>query len=1081
MNNIVADLQQRAAKQPDALLYTFLDGAGRVLESYTYRQFHQRTNFAAAALLASGRVNSGDRVLLVYPPGLDFIVAFFACVKLGAVPVPVPPPDASGLAGGIERLAHVAADAGAAIALTNDSYLRQFQRLVARSPEAAMWLRVAPLDALQWISTTAFAGALDDFASRFSPLLFLQYTSGSTQSPRGVMVSHDNVWHNCWATLTHQPIGVSWLPHYHDMGLIGYYPFIMITGGSVYGFAGAHFLKRPLLWLETITRFKGTISSAPNFAFEFCLREDKVPAHKLAGLDLRSLCCMMNASEPVRASTYRRFLERFGPCGLSPKSSVVFYGLAENTLSATGNGRVELIVNTSLLEQNQLRIEPLRPDYHNQSALVSCGRPLAGVDVRIVNPQTSLGVGEHCIGEIWIGGESKTQGYWNHPVDNPGLFEARIDGQPDSAGYLRSGDVGFLHDGELFICGRLKDVVIIGGRNYYPTDIEAVVERAAATVRQGCVAAFGIRRQDGEGIAVIAEARRPNDLPDLEAICQAVRKHCHVDLDVLAIVPHGAVVKTSSGKIARQACRQQWESGALPILASRVRAERSGLEVPLQELLDRFDVDDSDERTLADLGVDSLTLVELSLHLERIWSTQQAQHRPLRDQPDDAIFDLRILQATTMGELRLFLEEYAAAGVVPELARDLYLARQNEIDRDEVRLMRQDARLPPDVQPRPARIASGARVLLTGATGFLGSFLLEALLRLTDYEIVTLVRAADAEHAATRVEAALRRTGLLDEPLRQSFRRRVRALNGDLSLPQLGLSHEQWQQLDDSVSGIYHCGAEVDYVKPYEQLRGVNGVATLALLRLASSARPKVFHFVSTTFMFGFVGREVCLETDANADMAGLNFGYSQTKWVAEQLVIDAVSRGLSARIYRPSLVSASREGRYVRGDLTARILSYMIQHRLSVDSVNQFSLLPVDVCANNIVALSCLPEPQPTTFHLTADDYYTMQAVCSAINARFGYPFEYVSLDQFIEHMNQHCTRHDLLFPLLAFFNQNHRRIEAMRDKRYDNRQYRQARQSVERAIPEPPLEETVARIVSFLQFESLVPAPPLGSVSAV
>jgi thioester reductase-like protein len=233
--------------------------------------------------------------------------------------------------------------------------------------------------------------------------------------------------------------------------------------------------------------------------------------------------------------------------------------------------------------------------------------------------------------------------------------------------------------------------------------------------------------------------------------------------------------------------------------------------------------------------------------------------------------------------------------------------------------------------------------------------------------------------------------------------------------------------------------------------------------------------------MFGFVARALCEESDANAEMAGLNFGYSQSKWVAEQLVLDAVARGLSGRIYRPSLISASRHGRYVRGDLTARILSYMIRHGLSVDSANQFSLLPVDVCANNIVALSCLPEPAPTTVHLTADDYYTMQHVCTTINQHYGYAFEYISLEQFIAHMNRHCTRQDLLFPLMAFFNQNHRSIDAMRAKRYDNRQYRQARERATLTMGEPPLDDTVGRIVTFLLDESLVPAPPARSVSAV
>jgi thioester reductase-like protein len=232
--------------------------------------------------------------------------------------------------------------------------------------------------------------------------------------------------------------------------------------------------------------------------------------------------------------------------------------------------------------------------------------------------------------------------------------------------------------------------------------------------------------------------------------------------------------------------------------------------------------------------------------------------------------------------------------------------------------------------------------------------------------------------------------------------------------------------------------------------------------------------------MFGFVARETCGEYDSNVEMEGLNFGYSQSKWVAEQLVLEAMARGLSATIYRPSLISASRTGRYAKGDLMARVFAYMIRHSLSVDTANQLSLLPVDICANNIVALSQLAGSMGTTFHLTADSYYTLQDACKAISAAHGYPFEYIGLEPFIGHMNAHCTKHDLLFPLIAFFNQNFRRILAMRDKRYDNRQYREARAAAPATLPEPPLGTVVSGIVDFLQTEHLVP-PPARSLSAI
>jgi thioester reductase-like protein len=1087
MENLANDLGRFAASQPDAVLYSFLDGAGRIVESYTYQRFHERTNFLAAALLADGRIATGDRVLLVYAPGLEFIVAFFACAKMGAIPVPVPPPSATGLAGGLERLSHVAADCGAAVALTSDSYLAQLEKFKGRSQDAVTWLDEGPLAAIDWVSTSALDGALADFDVRTSPLLFLQYTSGSTQSPRGVMVTHANVRHNSRATMTHRPVAVSWMPQYHVMGLIGYYLYVLLTGGCTYGFAANHFLKRPILWIETIAKYRGTITSAPNFAFEYCLRDDKLPESLLEGIDLSSMLVMMNASEPVRAMTYRRFLDRFAPYGLAPTSSVVFYGLAENTLSVTGNGRRHVTVNTALLEQNHLRLEEPRPDLVNQSLIASCGRPLFGVEVRIVDPAASVPLGEGGIGEIWIAGGSKAAGYWNNRALTGQLFEARVDdaGEAASGEFLRTGDVGFFHEEELFICGRLKDVVIVGGKNYYPADIEAVIERASPKVRFGCVAAFGVDQQDdGEGIVVLAEAHRANDLPDLDEIARAVRRHCHVELALLAVVPHGTIIKTSSGKIARQACRRAWESGAFPVITSRVPPPRAAGSSPIEQLLDRFDAEEADDRrTLADLGVDSLTLVELSLRLERLWKEAHPSHD--HDQrTDDALFDLRVLQAATLGELRAFVQEFAGGGsqAIPVEARGLYLARQAEIDAQQLQQMQADARLSLDLAaPRdPAPNHPNSPVLLTGATGFLGSFLLEALLRLTDRDIIVIARGDDDAHARGRIESALHRTGLLDASLSERFASRVKARRGDLRLARLGLDEGVWRELGETLSGVYHCGAEVDYVKPYEQLRDVNVSSTRALLELVAASRGARLHYISTTFMFGFVARAICGEADCNAEMEGLNFGYSQSKWVAEQLVLDAMARDVQATIYRPSLISASRTGRYAKGDLMARVFAYMIRHGLSVDTANQVSLLPADVCANNIVALSQMAASAGRSFHLTADNYYTMQDACQAITATHGYAFEYIGLEPFIAHMNAHCTKHDLLYPLMAFFNQNFRRILSMRDKRYDNRLYREARARTTATQPEPPLDAVVGGIVEFLQTEHLVP-PPVRSVRAI
>jgi thioester reductase-like protein len=1076
MTSVVSHLVARARDYPDKLFSAFLDGSGQVTESYTYRKINERSNYIAQQLQELGKIRFNQPVLLVYNPGLDFIITFFACAKVGALPVPVAPPDASGFIGGATRLALIMRDCGATVALTHSPYVTQLTRIRERSAEAAACLNSAPLCDLDWVATDTIVGERTTaVVARPNHLFFLQYTSGSTQFPRGVMVTHANVIHNQAAALTHMPVGVSWLPHYHDMGLIGNYLFMLITGGSLYAFSSANFLRRPLLWLETITKYRSTITSAPNYAYEYCLREDKVPSKVLRSLDLRSMRVMMNAAEPVRSSTYERFLNRFAPCGLSPRASVVFYGLAESTLAVTGYGRAIVTVNAGAMDQQLLRVEAPRPDGRNQRRLMSCGAPLEGVEVRIVDPQTCVAVSETGIGEVWVGGSSKTEGYYGKEALNEEIFRATLADEPGQE-YLRTGDLGFLHDGELFICGRLKDLIIIGGRNFYPNDIEAIVERCSPKVRQGCVVAFAVDNGgNGEAIAILVEAEKTNDFPDLEQISRDVAKYCQVEASLVAIVRHGAIVKTSSGKVARLECRRRWLAGDITALAIRNQAPSPQRERLVDDLLARFDA--YPDTTLAELGVDSLTLVEVSVELEAAMKTAASVDDPTLA----SVFDLRLLQTATIKELRSALRRFGSTRKLPKSATRDLARRLQKIERAELRQMRRDTQLDASIRVNSEVVHSDGPLLLTGATGFFGAFVLDALLRLTDRPIVAIARAKDSDHARARIEAALQRAGLDTASALAGLDSRLTALAGGLAHPWLGLAETEWHALARQVSAVYHCAAEVDYVQPYDNLRASNVVGTEEIVRFCSTGPTKPLHLASSTFIFGFVAREICWEEDCNAEVAGLNFGYAQSKWVGEQIALAAARRGLPVTIYRPSLITASRDGAYVRHDLIARILAYMIRHGLSISTPNQVSFLPVDVCANNFVALSLSPAPSPTTFHLTAGDYYTMEKVCRLIERDFGYPFRYVTLPQIIDHMNEHCGKDDPLYPLLAFFNNNYHRIDAMRDKRYDNRNYRTACSQTATALPEPPLDEIVASIVTFLRREKMIGPPPAAMVETV
>ena len=1055
MKTLTECLETGVRSVPDRPLFTFLDRALRPVGAYTWRGFHHRTNGLARVLVDDLGVEAGEPILLVYPPGLEMIAAFVACVKIGAVPVPVPPPAGSTSAVAAERLTLICGDAGAKRGLTDSSLLAG----------------LAEVDAVSWADTTGLRQPLAHFESRERELLFLQYTSGSTQAPRGVMVTHSNVLANS-ALLDHTPVTVSWLPHFHDLGLIGSYLFPLIRGGSAVHFSPADFLRRPLSWLEAISRFGATSTAAPNFAFEYCLRPDKISDEEIATLNLSTMRLMINGSEPVRLHTMERFLARFGPAGLPPESLVACYGLAENTLCVSSRGRVHVRVSHTLLERHELRIVRDCSSDHNTVALASCGRPMSGVDVRIVNAEQRREAASGEIGEIWIGGRSKARGYWNHPELTDEIFHARLQDEPGEARFLRTGDIGFFDEGELYVCGRVKDMITVRGLNVYPSDVEAIVERSLATPARVVVFGSGRIAQEDEGLVILMESRPGDPRPDLLAVYRKVRTHLHVPILAMACVAKGSLATTSSGKISRSRSRVRWRAGSMRELGrfAPPAMDPGGVCVAdkVQELLDL--AGGAGDLTIEDLGLDSLELVTLSLALEEF----------LRNTPGaaalaDEVFDLRTLQSVTIGNLRRIVNDPdAVSNNGPGLAVLYRRAALSAAEHDGW-AMRADAVLSPDTRPGAGRSWPLGRregvVVLTGATGFLGAHLLDALLRLTSQKVVVVARGMNDSHARRRVAVALER---LQDAATAELDARVEVLVGDIAAPRLGLSSPDWQSLAERADAVIHSGAHVDYVKTYSDLRRANVSSTREVISLCCSGRPKTLHHISTTFVFGWGTAPTMSEEDFNPAMEGLDFGYPQSKWVAEQLVAGAQGRGLDARIYRPAFVTASRRGQYVREDILVRVFSYMIRHGLSVDAANQLSMLPVDVCAQNIVALAALEDPGARVFHLTADRYCTMQMACECITERYGYRFEYVGIDAMVEHMKRFCGPDDVLFPLVAFVRNNSRKIAAMGGKRYDSRNYRMARARATQTMHEPDLADSMAWIVEFLRQQHLIPADP-------
>src|SRR6516164_3364459 len=570
MASLLDHLDKLAVELPGKPLYSYLDVNGDPIESYTYASFLERAEAIAGRLLKDGRFEVGDRLLLAYPPGLEMICAFFGCVRAGLIPVPVYPPSSRGFQSALYKMVHIAKDCNAAAILTSEDHHASLKTNLARSGVSASGVDVDYISGLQWIPTENFVDTISNQPTfDTSEILFLQYTSGSTMEPKGVIVTHENILNTYDLVIDHPaPVVVSWLPQYHDMGLIGCYLYPALKGGTTYGFAATDFIQRPALWFDTIKTYGASASAAPNFAYDYCLRAGRLSKESLENCDLSSLRLLMAAAEPIKPGTYTRFLQTFQPYGLKSESFFVAYGLAENTLAVSLGGRNIISVNKNAIALGKARITAEISEVGAATQIVSCGTPLPGLTVKIVDPEKHLALEPGHIGEIWVAGGSKCLGYWNNPELVLKMFHARlVDDSPDDDGYLRTGDMGFFHNGELFVCGRIKDMIIVRGQNYYPQDIEEGVEKASGLIRTNSVAAFQIHEDSEPALAVVAEVKNPKALPEALKIAAAVRNYLNVEVSLISFIAPRAIPRTSSGKIMRHKTKHMWLQGQFTVLS----------------------------------------------------------------------------------------------------------------------------------------------------------------------------------------------------------------------------------------------------------------------------------------------------------------------------------------------------------------------------------------------------------------------------------------------------------------------------------------------------------------------------------
>jgi acyl-CoA synthetase (AMP-forming)/AMP-acid ligase II/thioesterase domain-containing protein/acyl carrier protein len=569
---LVDVLRERAVRQPKRLAYSFLPKGEAEEASFTYAELDLRARAIGAWL--SSATAAGDRVLLLSSSGPEFVSAVFGCLYRGAVAVPAYPLDPARIGRTFSRLSRLLQDAEPVVALTTAESLRLIEDLIRIHPD---------LQKVRWMATESIPLELARDWKRppihAETLAILQYTSGSLAAPKGVMVSHRNILENEKMIqeeydYTENNTFVGWIPLAHDWGLINCVFQPLYSGALSVLMPPEVFLQKPVRWLQTISRFKNVTSGGPGFAYELCV--SKIPPEEREGLHLQNWICAGVGASPVRPATLARFAAGFRDCGFRRQAFYNGYGLAEATLSVSASIRFQepriLRVQKTSLERNDVVVDP--PEDVPANHIVSCGKAPSGEKIVIVDAESCELCPPGKVGEIWVSGPNITQGYWNNPSGTDETFRAFLKDSGDGP-FLRTGDLGFLHEGELFVTGRLKDVIIIRGRNLYPEDIELTVERCHKGLRPGCTVAFSVEDEFDEGLVIVQEVRASHqtDLVEIvDAIRQAVLLEHEVTAHTIVLVQERSIPKTSSGKLQRPACRVAFLSGSLEVLEQNILA-----------------------------------------------------------------------------------------------------------------------------------------------------------------------------------------------------------------------------------------------------------------------------------------------------------------------------------------------------------------------------------------------------------------------------------------------------------------------------------------------------------------------------
>jgi amino acid adenylation domain-containing protein/thioester reductase-like protein len=1031
-------LRERVRQTPERTAYVYLTNGEGEESTLTYRQLDERARIIAAQL--QSRPCKGERILLMYPQGLDFVTAFFGCIYAGAIAVLVYPPANKRMA---ERMQRIVTDCGVSRVLTSSEVAARLQKLLTEKDAAAgprsgaAGADLSALRNLHWSLTDQPSGvSAADFRDEqivHGDLAFLQYTSGSTGTPKGVMVSHGNIIANEEAIRSifrhsSESLTVSWLPLLHDMGLIGSTLQPLYVGYPLVFMSPLHFMQRPVRWLQAITKYRATSSGGPNFAFDLCA--SKISEADKATLDLSSWEVAFNGAEPVRQDTMRRFYEAFAGVGLRPHAQIGVYGLAEATLLITG-------------------AEPGKPAGATDAGCMSSGDIAPFHDVKIVDPISLEVQAPGLEGEVWAAGASIAQGYWGRPDATRETFQAKLAGSDTP--YLRTGDMGYLQDGQLFVTGRIKDLIIVNGRNYHAEDMEWSIEEIDG-LKAGHSAAFMLDDADASSLTIVASVDaevKAEPLALVDKIVARVYEDYQLQVRRVVLIRSKSLPKTTSGKTQRKLTRDRYLKQELSVVLDQEVGACFGGATREQDGASASRPKNAEE-----------------LELTRVWSEVLGVDAE-KIGVDDNFFSLG-------GHSVLMLELGERLGVSLELLFKYptirsFLSRSGEYQFPDVA---------PDLHLAPAALDPTLQgdthvALVTGGTGLFGFHLVRSLLRRTNQHLICLVRGADAADIRRKFLA----TASYYEAAEDLDMSRITLLKGDFSEERLGLSDDVYADLSARVDRIYHIASHVNNWLPYEGIREINVFGTQRLLSLARTGRKKQFHYASTsTFAPKAEDASVFREFD-DIDPAAINKynGYDISKFVSESLCKMARKEGTECSIYRMVWVGGNSETGLSKLNDGFNIMLRILL-KLGVFPAGNYlhDVVPVNLMADAMASVAS--KSRNTDFNLTSQSNESVDMLkIVAMLRNLGYSLQEVSREEFVsrlrdfpdESWDEHCRSYRQL--VIRLFDE-----EVKPESFYDSSNLRSfldadVRESLEKKF----VENWFKRAVGFLVRQHALPAP--------